>query len=563
MAISRRRGPRLALLSGLSAAALVAAALLFVAPASAATITYGNGVDGAVLYAAEPGETLGTSVGFHAGCGIGEGGRPLDCVTFYGNAVTWTPAGNCQAQTDGTVWCLLDSDHSGVLVRGGDGDDSVSVFESDLGGFPAAAGYAIAIEGGAGNDRLDGGSGPETIHGGPGADLVTGRGGGDDLYGDEGNDTLYGDGMANGNEGLGGGDDQLHGGPGDDTLAGDTNDANAEIGHDLLDGGPGADTVKGDWYRFDGNGNDEDPPPTVSFDGVANDGRPGENDDVVGVERIESGSPAGPVPATFVGDEGPDTFLLLFTDGVVEGRGGNDTIAGSDYADRIDGGAGDDQLSGGFGDDVIVGGPGRDVIEGDRTASCEYGPVFGTCTIGTGNDTIYAQDGEADRIDCGPGVDTAYVDAIDSVAGCENVQAAAAPAPAPVPAPGGGKRPAKEAPAAKIAIPRQGLVAIATRHAFVFTCGLPRAGRCLARLTIAAGVARALGLTPKRGAETFTLGTASATLPKPGVRRLRIHLTRPIAKAIGRRRSLHVVLTVTARYRDGAHTTTRRLTLKR
>jgi Ca2+-binding RTX toxin-like protein len=556
------RGARPALLL-----TVLTACLLLAVPslARAATITYSGGGDGAVEYAAEAGEALNLTVGFVAGCGVDGGGNPLDCVTFYGNAVNWTPGENCAAQGDGSVWCLLDGDRSGVRVRGGGGADSVSVLEADLSGFPAGAGYAIAVDGGAGDDHLDGGSGAETIHGGPGADAIAGRGGGDLLDGDDGNDTLSGDGTTNGNEGLGGGDDQLHGGAGDDVLTGDAVNGGAVVGHDLLDGGPGTDTVKDDWYRFDGSGNDADPPPAVSFDGLADDGRPGENDNVVGVERIESGSPAGPVPATFVGGEGPDTFMLLFTNGVVEGRGGNDTIAGSDYVDRIDGGAGDDQLSGGFGDDLIVGGPGHDAIDADRTASCEYGPIYGTCTIGAGNDTIYAQDGEVDRIDCGPGADTAYVDAIDSAANCESVQVAAAPAPVPTPAPapGGGRHPAKGAPAAKLAIPHQGLAAIVRHRAFAFTCKLPRAGRCDARLTVAAGVARALGLAPKRGAKSFTLGTGSATLTKAGTRTVRIRLNRKIVKALRHAHSLRVTLTVTARYRNGARTTTtRRLKLR-
>jgi Ca2+-binding RTX toxin-like protein len=559
--ILRRRSSRPALL--LTVALAAGALLLAAGSASAATISYSRGVPvgGTVLYSADPGETLDTDVGFHAGCAEEEG-VSFDCVSFYGDAVASMPGGYCEPQPGGEVWCVLDLDHSGVKVSGGDGDDSVSVLESDLGGFPAEAGYAIAIEGGAGNDRLDGGSGPEVIQGGAGADTVAGRGGSDALYGDEGNDTLYGDGMANGNEGLGGGDDHLHGGPGDDTLTGDTNDAAAAIGHDLLDGGPGTDTVKNDWYRFDGAGNDEDPPPTVTFDGVANDGRPGENDNVVGVERIESGSPAGAVPATFVGGEGPDTFMLLFTNGVVEGRGGNDTIAGSDYADRIDGGAGDDQLSGGFGDDAITGGPGRDDIAGDRTAACEYGPIYGVCTIGSGNDTIYAQDGEADKVDCGPGADTAYVDAIDSVVDCENVQVAASPAP-PAPAPGGGKKPRPAVPGAKVAIPHQGLAEIARRRAFLAVCRLPRAGRCAVRLTTAAATARLLGLTAKPGAGTFTLGTASVTLRKPGKRTVRIRLGRAIARALSRAHALPVTLTITAHYRAGTRTTVKRLKLKR
>jgi Tol biopolymer transport system component len=54
--------------------------------------------------------------------------------------------------------------------------------------------------------------------------------------------------------------------------------------------------------------------------------------------------------------------------------------------------------------DILRGRPPFDIING-------YG----------GNDTIYARDGLRDRVDCGPGTDTAYVDAIDFVAHCERV----------------------------------------------------------------------------------------------------------------------------------------------
>ena len=54
--------------------------------------------------------------------------------------------------------------------------------------------------------------------------------------------------------------------------------------------------------------------------------------------------------------------------------------------------------------DILRGRPPFDIIKG-------YG----------GNDTIYARDGLRDRIDCGSGLDTAYVDAIDFVVHCERV----------------------------------------------------------------------------------------------------------------------------------------------
>jgi hypothetical protein len=79
----------------------------------------------------------------------------------------------------------------------------------------------------------------------------------------------------------------------------------------------------------------------------------------------------------------------------------------------IDGGAGDDRLTGGPAGDTISGGDGADVVE--------------------------ARDGSADTIDCGPGLDRAFVDAVDVVTNCNDplpadapVEPAADPEPPPV-----------------------------------------------------------------------------------------------------------------------------------
>ncbi len=94
-----------------------------------------------------------------------------------------------------------------------------------------------------------------------------------------------------------------------------------------------------------------------------------------------------------VGTNGPDYLTGGGYDDVILGEGGNDSIFG---------GAGDDRLDGGPGNDVITGGAGADKIFG-----------------GPGSDTIYADDGERDVIDCGPGRDRAVVDSVDVVKNCE------------------------------------------------------------------------------------------------------------------------------------------------
>jgi len=524
-------------------AGVIAALLSLAGVATAATITYSG--DNTVVYTADPGEQLETNVGYEAGCLV-EPGTVYDCVIFSGDPISSAP-GPCVPESSGES-CLLDPHHSGIHIVGGSGADDVSVLDADIEGFPADTPYPIEVDGNGGNDHLLGGSSGETLTGGPGADAIAGMGGGDVIEGGEGNDTLGGDSDEQHDNVSEGGSDVIRGGEGDDRLTGDATSANAVVGQDVLDGGPGTDTVYDDWYREDGNGNPEDPAPSVSFDGVANDGRPGENDDVIGIERVDTGyQPATATPGTYVGDEGPDTFNLIFTNGNVRAGGGDDVVTGGDAADAIDGGPGNDSLSGGFGNDTITGGPGQDDIGGDRTAACFYGPVFGVCTIGTGNDTIYAQDGEHDTIDCGPGADVAYVDSIDTVTACETVYAASAPPPPPV-------KPKKKGPSAtdpaKVGkIPPQRFGRLVSR-------GLRVPVRCSAacglslKLTASRSTAKHLHLPGH--AKATTLAQGKANLARPGKRTIKLTLRRAIRNRLKHQRPRPFKLTLAIEVSDGA-----------
>ena len=181
--------------------------------------------------------------------------------------------------------------------------------------------------------------------------------------------------------------------------------------------------MEDDW-EADESGSER--PVAVSLAGGADDGRPGEGDDIRNVERIVSHA-----ASTLVGTDAPEDLEVFQVDepSTISGLGGNDVLRGSNGADTIDGGAGDDDIDAGYGDDTITGGPGRDRISADlRSGGC--GPLW--CDLPFGNDTIYARDGEADSISCGSGQDTVYADAVDVVAGdCEQVIRGSAPAPAP------------------------------------------------------------------------------------------------------------------------------------
>lgn len=151
--------------------------------------------------------------------------------------------------------------------------------------------------------------------------------------------------------------DSIYGRAGDDKITGGGGD-------DELDGGTGSDTLSGgdgtDAVLYSGSTAVE-----ASLDGQQNDGAPGEKDLIL-----------------------PDVEDLY-------GGDGGDKLTGNDGPNTIDGGAGDDRVSGGAGSDALFGGEGDDVID--------------------------ARDGFADRVECGPGNDTATVDILDTVVECEQV----------------------------------------------------------------------------------------------------------------------------------------------
>ncbi len=123
-----------------------------------------------------------------------------------------------------------------------------------------------------------------------------------------------------------------------------------------------------------------------------------------------------------VGRGGRDLIRGLGGDDCLEGgRGGDvlgggfgkDRLAGGFGADRLYGDSGDDKLEGGLGNDALAGGVGADQLFPGRGADQVNG--------GPGNDTISARDRVRDRIDCGPGRDSARVDRRDRVRNCESV----------------------------------------------------------------------------------------------------------------------------------------------
>ncbi len=265
---------------------------------------------------------------------------------------------------------------------------------------------AITANLGAGDDTFEGGDGNDVVHAGDGHDYLIRSAGNDQHFGEGGPDDIMG----------GPGNDVEDGGPGDDRIgfsAGVSNDN--DQGADTLRGGDGVDKLLLNAHVGG---------MTISLDGVANDGAPGEGDNVASdFEHIE-GTAAND---DFSGSPGPDKFLGGAGNDEIRGAAGDDDLSGDGGDDRVFGDAGNDKVQGLQGADKVDGGPGTDQIYGDIAACsvfCSFDP-----------DEIFAVDGERDTVDCGSGADTAHVDGLDVVAFCSVIDRQNVTPPAPPAAP--------------------------------------------------------------------------------------------------------------------------------
>ncbi len=191
-------------------------------------------------------------------------------------------------------------------------------------------------------------------------------------------------------------DTVVHAGPGDDTLnGGPSRDIFFEdsdgLDRDVFAGGAGSDFVRyaGVLHAV-----------SISLNDVADDGRPGEGDNVkIDVEGIGGTGNAD----TLTGDGDRNWIEALdptdatvdvqqLTGGaVIDGKGGDDSITGTNWGnandrlsgasgnDDIDGYAGNDVIDGGTGDDDLRGREGFDTLDGgSETDFCDVGPGGGT-----------------------------------------------------------------------------------------------------------------------------------------------------------------------------------------
>jgi Ca2+-binding RTX toxin-like protein len=226
-------------------------------------------------------------------------------------------------------------------VQGGDGDDSITIFN--------AAGSINTVDGGAGNDTLVGGDAADSVLGGDGNDSIVSGNGNDTVDAGTGNDFISDF----------GGNDNISAGDGDDTILGSS-------GTDTLSGGAGID-------RVDYGASAAAIIITANSTGIGGDAQ---GDVISGIEQaVGSGL-----------NDGITGFSTVF------GGAGNDSITGTTGADSLDGGDGDDTIDGGTGADSIIGGAGTDTATyAAATAAVAASLTTGTGTVGeAAGDTLNA-----------------------------------------------------------------------------------------------------------------------------------------------------------------------------
>lgn len=355
-------------------------------------------------------------------------------ISFSGDVLTYTATGNkannisftrgvedfaCTIR--GTAPCLQVSEA---------GDDTVTAFPSDRCTSDESS-YnptiqcdvpaAIVANLGDGNDSAFDWDGPSTINGEGGNEVVLkGDGGNDTINGGPGNDALFG----------GDGDDTLNGGDGDDYFEGfgglSPEDPLTNMGRDVYIGGAGTK----DFVDYAGRTEAL----SLSLNGAADDGAAGEGDTLGNdIEQVRGGNAAD----TIVGNGSANWLDGWHGDDTVRGGAGEDALFGRGGNDKTYGEDGQDTIEGGDGDDTVDGGAGTDVLYGDELLMC----LPGECT--SNRDTILARDGAIDDINCGPGQDSATLDAGDTIPAsgqtvCEQVDRSGSPTGADPTGPTGG-----------------------------------------------------------------------------------------------------------------------------
>lgn len=373
-------------------AAAAATAVLSAPAADAATVTYDAATG--LRFAAAPGErnAVTSETAFSAsdviyvvrdrvaltpGAGCTQGAAPTEvrCVTALatgGNMVVTAELGDGDDSWEGTGFQAETSDQ---FIFAGAGDDTVTTLNR-----------ADNVDLGPGDDVAQTRSGDDRVVGGDGADRIVGGQGNDQLDGGPGRDTLdYATGVGrlhlarmdgtapvqknNGSDTIAG-FETLIGTPGFDTIVGTTS-------IDRIEGRDGGDRIFGDPAAFAANGQVRTAPPRAGAAAICC---------FISVQSADRGA------TTSTGGTPKDQAAKVTTVPAIDPR-----LRGAiRLGDTLLGGRDRDLIFGSVRDDDINGEAGTDLVRG-----------------GDGADSIFAREGEADDLGCGPGVDAITVDLRD------------------------------------------------------------------------------------------------------------------------------------------------------
>lgn len=177
---------------------------------------------------------------------------------------------------------------------------------------------------------------------------------------------------------------EIWGDAGNDTLIG-----SAE--NDWLDGGPGADDIRGGLGLWDYAGyadGDQTTGVKVNLDDLANDGHPGEHDNIHTDVEFVGGTEYG--NNVLIGDNSDNALFGGQGNDILLGEGGNDQL----YGGTDPGAGGTNTLDGGTGLDTFFGGDGPDTIKARDSLPDQR------ITCNGGADVVYADSSDKPDADC-------------------------------------------------------------------------------------------------------------------------------------------------------------------
>ncbi|TCL08021.1 Ca2+-binding RTX toxin-like protein [Shimia isoporae] len=310
----------------------------------------------------------------------------------------------------GDTYCYVsfanEEAHGSMTINGGLGNDTLAFLDLPTDEFGVLGSFTINLEEGT-FQTLNGITHHflnfETVNATQADDTFIGSKDAENyMHGYSGDDTLIGGNLSDTLEG-GYGNDSIFAGAGDDIIYG-TLDTNLYTAHsDTIDGGDGIDTFSLQYEWLDSlidltNSQPTHNGSTHHFTDVENVIASWGDDTIIGSDVANKIEGSGGDDFLF-GGIGDDTLLGGFDSDQMYGGADNDRLEGGDGWDLLEGGDGKDVLRGDDGYDTLIGGTGADILHGGNGNDTAFG--------GQGSDRFWGGNGQ-DSFAGGNGNDKAF-----------------------------------------------------------------------------------------------------------------------------------------------------------